>query len=294
MTTNNEYMQRLYNKVAIVTGGATGIGEAISKKFAKEGALVIVSGFPEDPVNEVVDEITKEGGKAVAFVADISIEENAKECSAFAKRMYDRLDILVNNAGTFPAMAETDQYPIDAFEYMLKNNIRSAFLMTRYALPLLQETRGCIISAGSESGELGLARNTPYGGTKGFMHAFTKGVAVEQAQYGVRANCVCPGPIDTAWTRKSEGPMNKEDEKTVISATPLGRRGTPEEVANVYLFLASDEASYVTGALYPVDGGITVSKGPIGKKAKSSVTKEPEGELDLEHSMEGATDMKRG
>ena len=126
------------------------------------------------------------------------------------------------------------------------------------------------------------------------MHAFMKGVAVEQAQYGVRANCVCPGPIDTAWTRRGEGPMTKEDEKMITSATPLGRRGTPEEVANVYLFLASDEASYVTGALYPVDGGITVSKGPVGKKAKSSVKKEPEGELDLEHSMDGATDMKRG
>lgn len=286
-------MERLKNKVAIVTGGATGIGEAISKKFAKEGALVIVNGYPEDPVNEVVDEITKEGGKAVAFIADISIEETAKECVEFAKRMYGQLDILINNAGTFPEMAEVDQFSTEAFEYMLKNNTRSAFLMTKYAIPALQETKGCIVFAGSESGELGLARNTPYGGTKGFIHAFMKGVAVEQAQYGVRANCVCPGPIDTAWTRRSEGPMKREDEKLMVSATPLGRRGTPEEVANVYLFLASDEASYVTGSLYPVDGGITVAKGPIGKKAKRSVTKEPEGELDLDHAMEGATDMKR-
>jgi NAD(P)-dependent dehydrogenase (short-subunit alcohol dehydrogenase family) len=286
-------MVRLNNKVAIVTGGATGIGEAISKKFAKEGALVIVNGFPEDPVNEVVDTITKDGGKAVAFVADVSIEDNARECIDFTKRMYGRVDVLINNAGAFPAMEEVDNFPTDAFEYMLKNNIRTAFLMTKYAIPELQETKGCIVFAGSESGELGLARNTPYGGTKGFIHAFMKGVAVEQAQYGVRANCVCPGPIDTAWTRKSEGPMEREDEKTMIAATPLGRRGTPEEVANVYTFLASDEASYVTGALYAVDGGITVAKGPIGKKAKRSVTKEPEGELDLQHSMDGATDMKR-
>lgn len=287
-------MLRLQNKVAIVTGGATGIGESVSKKFAREGALVIVNGFPEDPVNDVVDEITKEGGKAVAFIADLSVEQNAKECIGFVKRMYGKLHILINNAGTFPAMEETDKYPTDAFEYMLKNNIKTAFLMTKHALPELQETRGCIISAGSESGALGLARNTPYGGTKGFMHAFMKGVAVEQAQYGVRANCVAPGPIDTAWTRKHEGPMERKDEKMIIAATPLGRRGTPEEVANVYLFLASDEASYVTGSIYPVDGGITVAKGPIGKKAKSAVTREPEGQLDLEHSMEGATDMKRG
>ncbi len=286
-------MERLKNKVAIVTGGATGIGEAISKKFAKEGALVIVNGYPEDPVNEVVDEITKDGGKAVAFVADIAEEENAKECIDFTKRMYGQLNILINNAGVFPEMNEIDTFSTEAFEYMLKNNLKSAFLMTKYAIPALQETKGCIVFAGSESGTLGLAKNAPYGGTKGFIHAFMKGVAVEQAQYGVRANCVCPGPIDTAWTRKSKGPMSREDEKMVTSATPLGRRGTPEEVANVYLFLASDEASYVTGSLYPVDGGITVSKGPIGKKAKGSVKEEPEGELDLDHSMEGATDMRR-
>lgn len=286
-------MERLKNKVAIVTGGATGIGEAISKRFAKEGAIVIVNGYPEDPVNDVVDEITKDGFKAVAFAADISIEDNAKECIEFTKQMYGQLDILINNAGTFPEMNEIDLFSIEAFEYMMKNNIRSAFLMTKYAIPKLQETKGCIVFAGSESGELGLAKNTPYGGTKGFIHAFMKGVAVEQAHYGVRANCVCPGPIDTAWTRKGKGPMTKEDEKMLTSATPLGRRGTPEEVANVYLFLASDEASYVTGALYPVDGGITVSKGPVGKKAKGSVAEEPEDDLDLEHSMEGATDMTR-
>ncbi len=286
-------MKRLQDKVAIVTGGATGIGEAISKKFAQEGALVIVNGYPEDPVDEVVDEITKEGGKAVPYAADISIEENAKACVAFAKKTYGELNILINNAGTFPEMGEVDAFSTDAFEYMLKNNIKSAFLMTKHAIPELQKTKGCIVFAGSESGELGIARNTPYGGTKGFVHAFMKGVAVEQAQYGVRANCVCPGPIDTAWTRRHEGPMKREDEKLMVSATPLGRRGTPEEVANVYLFLASDEASYVTGSLYAVDGGITVAKGPIGQKAKSSVTREPDGELNLDHSMEGATDMKR-
>jgi NAD(P)-dependent dehydrogenase (short-subunit alcohol dehydrogenase family) len=287
-------MLRLNNKVAIVTGGATGIGEAISKKFAQEGAIVIVNGYPEDPVNDVVEDILKEGGKAVPFIADISIEENAKECVLFALQTYNKLDILINNAGTFPEMNEINEYSSEAFDYMMKNNVRSAFLMTKYAIPELQQTQGCIVFAGSESGEKGLARNTPYGGTKGFIHAFMKGVAVEQAQYGVRANCVCPGPIDTAWTHKDKGPMEKQDEKMTIEATPLGRRGTPEEVANVYLFLASNEASYVTGSLYPVDGGITAAKGPVGKLAGRKAKKQPKGALDLEHSMDGATDMERG
>lgn len=285
---------RLENKVVIVTGGATGIGEAICKKFAREGARVVVNGFPEDPVQDVVHSILNDGGQAAAFMADISQEDGARSCVEFTMQTYGRIDVLVNNAGVFPVMEEMDKYPLDAFEYLLKNNIRSAFLMTRYALPYLKKSKGNILYAGSESGEIGLMKNAPYGGTKGFLHAFMKGVAVEQAQYGVRANCVCPGPIDTAWTHKETGPMQKKDEKLLLGATPLGRRGTPEEVANVYLFLASDEASYITGGLFPVDGGITIAKGPVGKQAESSVTEAPKGELNLDHSLEGATDMSRG
>ncbi|MDQ3394562.1 MAG: SDR family oxidoreductase, partial [Bacteroidota bacterium] len=150
----------------------------------------------------------------------------------------------------------------------------------------------CIVSAGSEAGLQGLADNTPYGGTKGFMHAFTMGVAAEQARYGVRANCVCPGPIDTAWTHKETSEIGLVLEKLMIYSTAIGRRGTPEEVANVYLFLASDEASYVTGALYPVDGGILIAKGPMGLKADSEKQKKPEGELELKHAKEGATSIK--
>jgi NAD(P)-dependent dehydrogenase (short-subunit alcohol dehydrogenase family) len=149
--------------------------------------------------------------------------------------------------------------------------------MTRLALPHLQKTRGNIISAGSESGMIGLAQNTPYGGTKGWIHAFTRGVAVEQAQNGVRANCVCPGPIDTAWTHKETGPMDEQMEKSLIQATPLARRGTPEEVANVYVFLASDEASYVTGALYTVDGGTTIAKGARRRSGSKIFTQGAEG-----------------
>jgi NAD(P)-dependent dehydrogenase (short-subunit alcohol dehydrogenase family) len=287
-------MKRVAGKIVIVTGGATGIGEAISKKFAKEGAKVIVNGFPEDPVQDVVHSILTADGHAAAFIADISQEEKARACVEFTVNTYGRLDVLINNAGVFPVMEEMQNYPTDAFEYLLKNNLRTAFMMTKYALPHLQKSKGNILFAGSESGEIGLMKNAPYGGTKGFLHAFMKGIAVEQAQYGVRANCVCPGPIDTAWTHKETGPMHKKDEKNLLAATPLGRRGTPEEVANMYLFLASDEASYITGGLFPVDGGITIAKGPVGKEAERDVTKQPAGKLDLEHSMDGATDMRRG
>jgi NAD(P)-dependent dehydrogenase (short-subunit alcohol dehydrogenase family) len=183
--------------------------------------------------------------------------------------------------------AMTEDYPLEDFDQTIRMNIRSAFMMTRFALPHLQKTRGNIVSAGSESGMIGLAQNTPYGGTKGWVHAFMRGVAVEQARHGVRANCVCPGPIDTAWTHKETGPMNKEMEMALIQATPLGRRGTTEEVANVYAFLASDEASYVTGALYVVDGGTTIAKGPVGDLVPKTLRKEPKGELELQHRHDG-------
>ncbi|HZF64445.1 MAG TPA: SDR family oxidoreductase [Chitinophagaceae bacterium] len=287
-------MRRLEGKVAIVTGGATGIGEAISKKFAVEGAKVIVNGFPEDPVQDVVNDIRSMGADAAAFIADISHEGNAMECVAFAVATYGRLDILINNAGVFPVMEEIHNYPTDAFEYLIKNNVRTAFLMTKFAIPELRKTNGCIVSAGSESGVKGLPENAPYGGTKGWMHAFMMGVAVEEAKYGVRVNCVLPGPIDTAWNHKETGPVTTRIEKMLVSATPMGRLGTPEEVANVYLFLASDEASFVTGALWAVDGGIIPAKGPIGLEAQSEVKQQPSGELHLEHSREGATDMLRG
>lgn len=279
--------QRLEGKVAIVTGAGTGIGEAIAHKFAKEGARVIVSGLPDDPIQDVAEAIQENHGHAVAFSGDVSDETSAQACIAFAVKKFKRLDVLVNNAGVFLNNAMTEDYPITDFDETIRMNIRSAFLMTRFALPHLQKTRGNIVSAGSESGFIGLSNNTPYGGTKGWMHAFMRGVAVEQAQHGVRANCVCPGPIDTAWTHKETGPMDKKMEKTLIQAVPLARRGTPEEVANVYAFVASDEASYMTGALVVVDGGTTIAKGPVGDLVPKSLRKEPKGKLKLEHSRDG-------
>lgn len=278
---------RLDGKVAIVTGAGTGIGEAIAHKFSKEGATVVVCGLPSDPVEDVVAAIRGWGGTAVAFGGDVAEEDNARDCVQTAVDGYGKLDVLVNNAGVFLVTGETQDYPLEDFDRTVRMNLRSAFLMTRYALPHLQKSRGNIVSAGSESGFIGLAMNSPYGGTKGFMHAFMRGVAVEQAKYGVRANCVCPGPIDTAWTHKETGPMDKKMEKSLIQATPLARRGTPEEVANVYAFLASDEASYVTGALWVVDGGTTIAKGPVGDEVPEELRRPPEPHLKLEHSLEG-------
>jgi NAD(P)-dependent dehydrogenase (short-subunit alcohol dehydrogenase family) len=279
--------RRLEGKVAIITGAGTGIGEAIAHKFARQGASVVVSGLPDDPIEDVTQAIRHYGAKATVYAGDISQEIHAQNCVQTAINVYGKLDILVNNAGVFLATAELQDYPIQAFDDTICNNIRSVFLMTKYALPHLQKTRGNIVSAGSEAGFNGLANNAPYGGSKGWIHSFMKGVAVEQAKYGVRANCVCPGAIDTAWTHKEDGPMNDKMEKSLIEATPMARRGTPEEMANVYAFIASDEASYVTGALWLADGGVTVAKGAVGADTPSWLRSEPKGELRLDHGREG-------
>lgn len=284
-------MNRLEGKIAIVTGGATGIGEAICKKFAEEGARVLVVGFPEDPVDAVVSEITGNNGQAIAFKGDISEERNIRQALKTATDAWGKVDILINNAGVFPEVNTIDEFSVEAFENLIKNNIRTTFLFTKLAIPELKKTRGCIVSAGSESAIMGIAKVAPYGGTKGFVHSFTKGVAAEQAKNGIRANVVAPGPIDTSWTHKESSGMDSEMEETMVNATLMGRRGTTEEVANVYLFLASDEATYVTGAVYEVDGGITIAKGPLGKKVEDGLH-EPKQKLDVQHEREGTTKIK--
>lgn len=276
---------RLLGKVAIITGAGTGIGEAIAHKFAYEGAKVVVNGLPGDPVQDVVNAINERGGKAVACEADVAEEEGAQHCVQTAIDSFGQLDILINNAGYITPLNEIQDFSIEEFDRVTRANMRSAFLMTKFAVPHLQKTRGNIVYAGSEAGFNGTPKFTPYGATKGALHAFAKGIAVEQAAYGVRANCVCPGAIDSAWTFASTGTFDKQTEKTVVSATPLGRRGTTEEMANVYAFIASDEASFVTGALWLADGGITPAHGNIGDMAK--YTDAPEGVLELEHKQDG-------
>jgi NAD(P)-dependent dehydrogenase (short-subunit alcohol dehydrogenase family) len=278
---------RLKDKVAIVTGAGTGIGEAIAHKFSREGARVLLAGLPNDPVQDVADAIVANGGEAEVYLGDLAEEAAARACVEAAVRRFGRIDVLVNNAGIFIANAETDAYRIEDFERTVRCNIRTAFLMTKFALPHLQKTRGNILFTGSEAGINGSANFTPYGASKGFLHAFAKGVALEQAKYGVRANCVCPGAIDTAWTRGAGGPLSLEIQKMIEGMVPLGRRGSPEEMANIFCFLASDEASYITGALLLADGGVTPAKGSPGEMVPDDLRRAPAGTLPLRHSHDG-------
>lgn len=249
---------RLEGKVVIVTGAGSGIGAAIVGNFASEGARIVINGLPTDPILEVEREINAAGGNCVIYAGDVAEEKRAKACVQMALDKWGKLDILVSNVGTPLLDAPIHKYDINQFDKLIARNIRSLFLMTRFAIPHLQKTAGNIVATGNEVGTLGMADNTPYGGAKGFVHAFIKGVAVEQARFGIRANCVCPGPIDRL-AREAE---ETDTEKARVANSPMGRRGTAEEIANVFTFLASDMASYVTGALWVVDGGTTIGKGP--------------------------------
>lgn len=275
---------RLAGKVALITGAAEGIGEAISHKFAYEGAAgLLLAGLPDDPLSQVAADLQAQypDTEVGTYAGDLGDPEKADACVRAAIEAFGRLDVLVNNAGALPKLAPVDEYPLEDFDKLIHSNIKTAFYLTRAAIPELRKTRGNVVSAGSESGWNGSPQFTPYGPTKAWMHAFMKGVAGEQGVHGVRANCVCPGPVDTSWTHKETGPMDADAEETVTYSTAFGRRATTEEIANVYAFLASDEASYVTGALWLVDGATTIVHGMPGKEADEAAQTPPRGVLDL-------------
>lgn len=285
----------LEGRTAIITGAGTGIGEAIAKRFAFDGAHVLVNGLSNDPVEAVAHEIRTSGGTAVAFAGDISDADTAAACVRTALDHFGRLDVLINNAAVFQVTGEHQNIEPDDMDLMNRANIRSALMMTKHALPFLQKSRGCVLFTGSEAGTIGQPECAIYGGTKGYLIAFARGIALEQARYGVRSNVVCPGPTWTQWHQTDVSSMTEEMESQIARSVPLGRHADPEEVANVFAFLASDRASFVTGALYFVDGGLSIARGTPGEQVPEELRQRPRGELDLRHQMEGMEniDVKR-
>jgi NAD(P)-dependent dehydrogenase (short-subunit alcohol dehydrogenase family) len=278
-------MGRVEGKVAIVTGGGAGIGEAVALKLAAEGARVVVAGLEDDPIDDVAATAAGLGPGAIAFAGDLGEDGVAEAAVARALERFGRLDVLVNNAATeADRMCPAEEMPVSELDRLLRANARSVVLSTRAALPALKRARGVVLTAGSTAGVSGIPNMAIYGATKGFAASFTLGVAAEAAADGVRAVVVVPGPTDTGQTRPEAGPHTPEAAQTIVDSTIVGRRATVEEMANVYLFLASDEASFVTGVTWIVDGGVGISRGLPGRRGDIAA---PPVRLPVRHSLEG-------
>ena len=241
-------------KVALITGGGSGIGEASAKRFALEGAKVLVVDINEDSAAQVEHEIRMAGGAASVFRADVAQPREAEAMIRHAVRSFGRLDILHNNATSGDGGFLADVTP-EAWNRTLAVNLTAPFLATKYALPVMIEQGGGVIvntsSAAALSAEHGLGT---YAAAKAGVISLTRSTAIEYGRHNIRANCIVPGAIATPPTMAFAGAVEGVRER-MERANPFRRLGRPEEVANLVLFLASDEASFITGAAYLIDGG---------------------------------------
>jgi len=246
---------RIANKVAIVTGGGSGMGRTHVLRMAAEGASVVATDVNVAAVQDTVAEAVAAGGTAIALEQDVSDGARWNEVVAEAEKAFGKIDILVNNAGIL-ILKPVDETTEDDWDLTFRVNVRSVFLGTKAVVPALERAGGgSIVNISSIYGLVGAPSAAAYEASKGAVRLFTKASAVDLAKYKIRVNSVHPGVIATAMT--NELLTDPESTKALLGTTILGRPAQPEEVSNVVLFLASDEASFVTGAEYVVDGGYT-------------------------------------
>jgi len=251
---------RLEDKVALITGAGSGIGREAALLFAREGASVVVAEVADDAGRKTVADIEEAGGRAHFVHADVSRGDDVRAMVEEAEKTYGRLNVLFNNAGVFPdadgSVLDTEE---DTWDFVLRVNLKGIFLGCKYGIPaLLRAGGGSIVNTASFVALMGAA--TPqiaYTASKGGVLALTREVAIEFARKGIRVNALCPGPVDTPLLQELFRDPERRARRLVH--IPMGRLARADEVAKAALFLASDESSYINGAAFTVDGGITAA-----------------------------------
>ena len=257
---------RFQDKVVVVTGAGSGIGRATALAFGSEGAKVMATDLNATSAQAVADQIRGAGGQAEALQADVSVAADVERMVTTTVERLGRLDVLMNNAGIIFLLPIT-QVPEEQWDQLMSINLKGVYLGCKYAIPqMIRQGKGAIVNTASIAGLRGVATYDTYCAAKGGVVQLTKAVAVEFAKMGVRVNCVCPGIIDTAMLDRGVAEMGL-DKATFVqlagAAHPMGRIGRAEEVAAAVLFLASDEASFITGVALPVDGGMWAGPPPM-------------------------------
>jgi meso-butanediol dehydrogenase / (S,S)-butanediol dehydrogenase / diacetyl reductase len=250
---------RLRDEVCIVTGGGSGIGAATARVLAREGARVVVADRRADAAEKVASALREQGWPARAMAVDVSNSEQVKAMIDAAVAAFGRLDVLVNNAGfgTFGTVVDIDEREWDD---LMATNVRGVFLCCKYAIPAMRSNGGgVIVNVASVVAAVGIRNRAAYVASKGAVAALTRAIALDHADEGIRCNAVAPGTIDTPYydevvKRASDAVAFR---KGLKERQPIGRLGTPEEIADAILFLACDESRFATGSILTIDGGMT-------------------------------------
>ncbi|HET7150444.1 MAG TPA: SDR family oxidoreductase [Candidatus Acidoferrum sp.] len=252
-------MTRLSGKVALITGGGTGIGGAIALAFAREGASVAVAARRLEKLKEVAAAIEKEGGKAIALECDVTRPKDAERAVRETATKFGKLNVLVNNAGML-SVSTVDNISEEDWDRMMTVNLKGPFLFSRAALKEFRKAGGgAIVNIGSVLGLVAMQNRAAYCASKGGVTLLTKAMALDHAHENVRVNCICPSIVETELVKGlfDDSPQGKVLRKAREGTIPLGRFGKPMDVAELAVFLASEESSWITGVAIPLDGGLT-------------------------------------